>query len=128
MNSARTEWRSGDVETDAASEVLSLRRTLRDVVALSALPSIWVDYDLPRSLQNLTDVLRAALRAYTVCIRVKVPDGTEFSTAASDGLSTAAAHVRDAARLLETVDSDSTEVVEVQRQRTIERAVASAFL
>src|ERR1051325_5955794 len=112
MNPARTEWRSDDDETDAASEVQSLRRTLRDVVALSALPSIWVDYDLPRSLQNLTDVLRAALRAYTVCIRVRLPDGTEFSAAASDGLSTAAPHVCDIVALLDTVNSDSTEVVE----------------
>src|ERR1041384_7602081 len=101
MNLVRTEWRSGNGETDAASEVLSLRRTLRDVVALSALPSIWVDYDLPRSLQNLTDVLRAALRAYTVCVRVKLPDGTDFSTAASNGLSTEAAHLCDMAEVLD---------------------------
>src|ERR1044071_3534161 len=115
MKSQRAEWRSGGDEMDADSELQSLRRTLRDVVALSALPSIWVDYDLPRSLQNLTDVLRAALRAYTVCIRVNLPDGTDFSTAASSGLSTDAPHLCNTGELLDEVDSDSTELFETAK-------------
>jgi PAS domain S-box-containing protein len=115
MKSPRAEWRSGDDGTDTASEVQSLRRTLRDVVALSALPSIWVNYDLPRSLQNLTDVLRAALRAHTVCVRVKLPDGTDFSTAASNGLANATAHLCETAELLDAVDSDSSDVIEIAK-------------
>jgi PAS domain S-box-containing protein len=115
MKSPRAEWRSGDDDTDAAREVQSLRRTLRDVVALSALPSIWIDYDLPRTLQNLTDVLRAALRAYTVCVRVKLPDGTDFGTVASSGLSTGAHPLCNTAELLEAVEEDSTELFEIAK-------------
>lgn len=115
MKAPRAQWRPDGEETDAAIEVQSLRRTLRDVVALSALPSIWADYDLPRSLQNLIDVLRATLRAYTVCVRVKLPDGTDFSTAASRGLSTEPNHHYHAADLLEAVEGDASELCEIAR-------------
>ncbi|HKQ40488.1 MAG TPA: hypothetical protein VJ063_20625, partial [Verrucomicrobiae bacterium] len=65
-----------------------MRRTVRDLAALSMMPSIWVDCDLRRSLQNLVDVLRAALRAVTVCIRVELPDGTRFEGEAARSLAT----------------------------------------
>ena len=115
MKTVRTGWRPAESESDLAREVQSLRRTLRDVVALSALPSIWVDCDLPRSIQNLTDVLRAALRALTVCIRVKLPDGSEFTTAASDGLSNSSVPHWDAGELLDAIDADARELVEIPR-------------
>lgn len=104
---------SGQPPVDLAAEVQSLRRTLRDVVALAALPSIWVDCDLPRSVQNLTDVLRAALRALTVCVRVELPGGSEFRTAASDRLSNSPAHQLDTAEVLDVIDADSTVLVEI---------------
>ena len=71
-------------------EVSKLRRTVRDLVALSALPSIWVDCDLKRSLQNLTDVLRATLRAWSVCLRIELPDGSRFERERLRGCRTAA--------------------------------------
>lgn len=51
-------------------EVQVLRRCVRDLVSLSALPAIWMNYDLPRGLQNLADVLWSALRAEFVYIRM----------------------------------------------------------
>jgi PAS domain S-box-containing protein len=116
---SETSGRRSEFETDAASELQSLRRTLRDVVALAALPSIWADCDLPRSIQNLADVMRTALRAYTVCVRLELPDGSEFSTSASRGLSNAAAPVCDAAAFFDACESFganlSSEMVEIQK-------------
>jgi hypothetical protein len=51
-------------------EVQALRRCIRDLVSLAALPAIWMNYDLPRGLQNLADVLWSALRAEIVYIRM----------------------------------------------------------
>src|SRR4051794_5445915 len=97
MNTLVTEFQlqTRRVPAPADSEVTQLRTTVRDLVALSALPSIWVDCDLPRSLQNLTDVLRAALRAFTVCVRMDLPDGTRFESAASEGLSNKGARTHE---------------------------------
>jgi PAS domain S-box-containing protein len=114
MKAPPTSWRQpAESAGDLAGNLQSLRRTLRDVVALSALPSIWMDCDLPRSVQNLTDVLRAALRALTVCVRVELPDGSEFRTTASEGLSNTPVHRWDVGELLDTINCDSTELVEI---------------
>ena len=97
--------------SEASDEVLRLRRTVRDLVALSSLPSIWVDCELERSLQNLTDVLRATLRARTVCIRVEMPDGSRFETAASEDLSHDGPRSFHAGELFDEVPSASNEVI-----------------
>ena len=97
----------------AGEEVLRLRRTVRDLVALSSLPSIWVDYDLDPSLQNLTDVLRATLRALTVCMRIEKPDGARFETGACEGLSQEGPRTHNAVALLDGVPTGSTELVSI---------------
>jgi PAS domain S-box-containing protein len=51
-------------------DLQALRRCIRDLFSLSALPAIWMNYDLPRGLQNLADVLWSALRAQIVYIRM----------------------------------------------------------
>ena len=65
---------------------LNLPRAMRDLAALATLPSIWVDCDVRQSIQNLADVLRAALRAYTVCVRIELPDAPQIDVIASAGL------------------------------------------
>jgi signal transduction histidine kinase/ActR/RegA family two-component response regulator len=42
---------------DSEDEVQTLRRALRDVLALSALPSVWAGYTTPQIANNLADVL-----------------------------------------------------------------------
>jgi signal transduction histidine kinase/ActR/RegA family two-component response regulator len=44
-------------EEDLSEEVSSLRRTMRDLVALSALPAIWTGYKSERIAESLTDVM-----------------------------------------------------------------------
>src|ERR1051325_363048 len=95
-------------------EVVKLRRTVRDLVALSALPSIWVDCDLQRSLQNLTDVLRATLRASIVCLRIELPDGSRFETGASPGLSNNGSRGHHLTQLLDSVPAEASDLVELQ--------------
>ena len=96
-------------------EVKELRRTLRDLVSLSALPAIWVDGDLKTSLQNLTDVLCTALRAFTVCLKTELPDGSGLETGAASGLGRATPPRDEVTEILESVAADATGVVEIPR-------------
>lgn len=50
-------------------EVQRLRRSLRDVVALSALPSVWSGYDTPDITAQFGEVIGRMLNAEAVCIR-----------------------------------------------------------
>jgi PAS domain S-box-containing protein len=115
VNSLDTNGRSEMHDLDARNEVLRLRRIVRDLVALSALPSIWVDCDLERSLQNLTDVLRTTLRALTVCVRIELPGKTPFDAAACDRLSQQGPRASHAAELLDQIEPDSIELVSLPR-------------
>ena len=54
---------------------LALRRATRDLAALATLPAIWISSDLNGSLQNLAEVLSAAVRARFVFIRVTPSPG-----------------------------------------------------
>ncbi len=101
-------------ESDQAEEVLHLRRTLRDMVALSALPSIWVDSDIKSSLQNVTDVLQAALRAFLVCVRMKLPDGSHFETGSARKLGKAAPLSQRAIELLDKMTGQETSAVAIE--------------
>lgn len=60
-----------DSESQHTDEIRELRRCAHDLVSLAALPAIWINYDLPRGLQNLADVLWTMLRAEIIYIRVK---------------------------------------------------------
>src|SRR5438270_402220 len=53
----------------------TLRRTMRDLVALSALPAVWVRYQPPQVAQGLAEVLLSTLRLDLVYIRL--PGQTE---------------------------------------------------
>ena len=54
-----------------SDETKTLRRCVRDLVAISALPAVWMDYDPPRVAESLADVLLSALRADFIYIRVR---------------------------------------------------------
>jgi PAS domain S-box-containing protein len=54
----------------AADESRTLRRTMRDLVALSALPAVWAGLRPLQVAEGLADVLRAALRLDLVYIRL----------------------------------------------------------
>jgi signal transduction histidine kinase len=53
-----------------------LRRCVRDLVALSALPAVWVGYDTGRIAESLADVLLGMLRLdfIYVCVKSHTPD------------------------------------------------------
>src|ERR1044072_5455459 len=51
-------------------EIKTLRRRVRDLVAISALPAVWIGYDPPHIAESLADVLLSALRADFIYIRV----------------------------------------------------------
>ena len=54
-----------------SDEIKTLRRRVRDLVAISALPAVWIGYDPPRIAESLADVLLSALRADFIYIRVR---------------------------------------------------------
>lgn len=58
-----------------SDETKTLRRRVRDLVALSALPAVWIGYDPPRIAESLADVLLSALRADFIYIRVRSRSG-----------------------------------------------------
>lgn len=80
--------------SSSSQDVVSLRRCARDIAALSALPAIWFEADLERGLQNLADVLAAALRPAFVYVRVIRSDDSYAEATSSDSI---AANTRDAA-------------------------------
>ena len=46
----------------ASDETRTLRRTMRDLVALSALPAVWAGCQPPQVAEGLADVLLSTLR------------------------------------------------------------------
>ena len=51
-------------------EIRQLRRLLRDLVALSTTPAIWVGRDLPHIADGLADILLHTLRADAVYVAI----------------------------------------------------------
>lgn len=75
------------LETSSTEEeVVALRRAGRDLAALAALPAIWIASDLKGGLQNLAEVLAAAVRARFVFIRVRPAPGEVVDAAAQNSL------------------------------------------
>ena len=58
-----------------SDETRSLRRSMRDLVALSALPAVWAGYQPRQVAEGLADVLLKTLRLDLVYIRL--PGQTE---------------------------------------------------
>src|SRR5438045_801687 len=102
-------------EPAASGEVQALRRVIRDLVALSAMPSVWVDPDIRRSIQNLADVARAALRASAVCARLELPDGVRFETISATGLSNASRPTQQLGELLDAPPPHSTALIQIPK-------------
>src|SRR5437016_10864376 len=64
-----------DVDTDA--ELLRLQKALRDLVALSAIPAVWVGREPPAVAAGLADALVALLQVDFAFVRLSYPDGDE---------------------------------------------------
>src|SRR5262245_56047537 len=82
-------------------EIGTLRRTVRDVVALSALPAVWPGYRPPQVAEGLADVLLSTLRLDLVYVRL--PGETEehgVEVARTAGGPTPPDQARDIARAL----------------------------
>jgi PAS domain S-box-containing protein len=95
-----------------ADETRTLRRTMRDLVALSALPAVWAGYRSLQVAEGLADVLLSTLRLDLVYIRL--PGQTErqgIEVARTAGRSTPADQTRDVGRALapwlDGADSDA---------------------
>ena len=54
-----------------ASETQTLRRTMRDLVALSALPAVWAGYQPRQVAEGLAEVLLSTLRLDLVSLRLR---------------------------------------------------------
>src|ERR1041384_7010943 len=52
-------------------EIKTLRRCVRDLVAISALSAVWIGYDPPHIAESFADVLLSTLRADFIYIRVR---------------------------------------------------------
>ncbi|MEA2491497.1 MAG: hypothetical protein QOH21_3289, partial [Acidobacteriota bacterium] len=55
----------------ATRETQTLRRALRDVLALSAMPSVWSGYDTAQIANNLADVLMRLLACDAVYLTLR---------------------------------------------------------
>lgn len=60
---------------DLEPEVVELRRVLRDVVALSAIPALWVGRDPSAITTELADLAATSLRLDFVFVRLRDPNG-----------------------------------------------------
>ena len=92
------------------AEAVALRRSVRDLAALAALPAIWIASDLRGGLQNLAEVLCAALRADFVFIRTRPSPGNVVEAAAQCSLRAQGGFVDEARRrLAQHLDLDGNE-------------------
>src|SRR5438874_11169002 len=70
----------------AMPESSHLRRCLRDLVALAALPALWAGRDPPHIAESLADVLLSLLRSDLVYVGLKgLPDGIAIEAARAAG-------------------------------------------
>src|SRR5438270_6530257 len=82
-------------------ESRTLRRTMRDLVALSALPAVWSGYRPLQAAEGLADVLLRALHLDLVYIRLPgQTEGQEVEVARAAGGPTSTDHARDVGRAL----------------------------
>jgi two-component system, sensor histidine kinase and response regulator len=85
----------------ASDESRTLRRTMRDLVALSALPAVWAGCRPLQVAEGLADVLLRALRLDLVYIRLPgQTEGQEIEVARTAGGSTSTDQTRDIGRAL----------------------------
>src|SRR3954454_2854784 len=101
----RTAWASVERTVRAvekvSDETRSLRRTMRDLVALSALPAVWTGYQPRQVAEGLADVLRSTLRLDLVYLRLPgQAEGQEVEVARTAGGPTPTDQTRDIGRAL----------------------------
>src|SRR5438046_2378985 len=84
-----------------SDEPRTLRRTMRGLVALSALPAVWAGCQPRQVAEGLADVLLATLRLDLVYLRLPGrSDGQEIEVARTAGRSTPTDQTRDIGRAL----------------------------
>src|SRR5262245_8830008 len=84
-----------------SDETRALRRTMRDLVALSALPAVWAGYRPRQVAEGLADVLLSTLRLDLVYLRLRGPtDGPAIEVARTAGGPTPGDQTRDIGRAL----------------------------
>src|ERR1700757_1038765 len=82
-------------------EIRTLRRTMRDLVALSALPAVWAGYRPLQAPEGLADVLLKALRLDMVHIHLDdQPEGMGLDVARAPEGSITTDQARDISRAL----------------------------
>src|SRR5687768_16781372 len=64
-----------DVAADRSDDVRSLRRSMRDLVALSTLPAVWGDFRPDQLAESLADVLVGMVDLDLLLIRVPTSPG-----------------------------------------------------
>ena len=84
-----------------SDETRTLRRTMRDLVALSALPAVWAGYRPIQVAEGLADVLRSTLRLDLVYLRLPgQAEGQGIEVARTAGGPTPTDQTRDIGRAL----------------------------
>jgi two-component system sensor histidine kinase/response regulator len=84
-----------------SDEIRTLRRTMRDLVALSALPAVWAGYRPHQVAEGLADVLLETLRLDLVYLRLpERAEGQEIEVARTAGGPTTPDQTRDLGRAL----------------------------
>src|SRR5260370_15225444 len=84
-----------------SDETRTLRRTMRDLVALSALPAVWAGYRPLQVAEGLADVLLSTLRLDLVYLRLPgQPEGQGIEVARTAGGPTPTDQTRDIGRAL----------------------------
>jgi len=63
------------MSADHAAEILRLRSTVRDLLALSAIPEVWVEREPPAIAAELADLLIEALQLDFAFVRLSDPTG-----------------------------------------------------
>src|SRR3954464_6136429 len=82
-------------------ETRTLRRTMRDLVALSALPAVWAGYQPRQIAEGLADVLLSTLHLGLVYLRLPGQFvGQEIEVARTAGRPATADQTRDIGRAL----------------------------
>src|SRR5207248_3834944 len=82
-------------------ETRTLRRTMRDLVALSALPAVWAGYQPRQVAEGLADVLLSTLRLDLVYLRLPgQSEGQEIEVARTAGRPATPDQTRDIGRAL----------------------------
>ena len=84
-----------------SDETRTLHRTMRDLVALSALPAVWAGYQPRQVAEGIADVLLSTLRLDLVYLRLPgQTEGQEIEVARTAGAPATPDQTRDMGRAL----------------------------